>query len=738
MKKIEIINTCKEYEQYKNSKFEKIINSSIIKEIKNIKNSNIIGIYIDDFNNIADIIAYINYYKFKKVIIDCKNIDDINFITFIIDKNIDIEIEVDNTISEDEMNKIYAYISSSSRDIRICANMISSDNSRIFKVFRSFITTIDINNSIDKEKCINDSKIIHFDGEVICGDDCFNIKNISDKHNNQTIYSLISDNITEYSDKELFTFISFDNPSFEVNYTYKEFNNRVNTVSKSLIKSGIKKGSHVALWMNSIPQWFIYFFAITKIGAIAVPINKDNREYDMEHILRTNDIEMLIMSNGHVKNRYMDTIKKLIPEINTGIVKCKKFPHLKNIVTIDFSEIGCISHEEFIKNGESISDSELKYMADNVYNDDIAIILPTSGTTGKPKGVMLTHESIIHNGTYIGNNLELGENDIMGIIVTMFHCFGITLSMIAAMTHKSKMVIPDVYIKPYDTTMMIYKYGVTCLNGAPKHFEGLMEAYEKFIDNTKCMITSLKKGIMAGANCSSKLMDAVEKTFGMNVISVYGQTELAPGDTMSSVSDDKYIRHNTVGKKFDYVDIKVVDDNNNEVVDGTMGEIVVKSPDIMVGYYGDLKATQDMYDDEGYFHSGDLAIKDGKYYKIVDRKKNMIIRNGENIQPMEVEEAIKTITGVKKACVFGVNIDESKNQAVVAAIVTDNQNITSEFIIQELKSKIAGYKIPSKIYFVNDFEYNANGKIVISKQIEACRKIEAKKLIKTLRKGYNY
>ena len=723
MNKINKILTYEDYVKYENIKNKIIINNSIIKEIKDIKNNkNIIGIYIDDYTNIADTIAYINYYKFKKVIIGGQKIDDIIKIIELIDNDISIEIEITNNITDDNINYIYNYICSSNKDIGIYFKMINDDNSKVFKVFRSFINTIDIEDCINKEKGIEDSKIIHFDGDIIGS-----YYNKEDKKNDMILNKLIS---CDLSDKELFTFIDFDTSS-EVNYSYKEFNDKVNKAAKALIKIGIKKGNHVALWMNSIEEWFIYFYAITKIGAIAIPINKDNREYDMEHILKTNDVNLLIMSNGHKKNCYMDTMKKLIPEINDGMVNNKKFPHLRDIITIGFEQGGCIAHKDFIESGKVISDEQLDNISNQVYNDDIAIILPTSGTTGRPKGVMLTHESIIHNGTYIGDNLELDEDDIMGIIVTMFHCFGVTLSMIAAMTHKSKMVVPAFY-KPYDTIEMIHKYNVSCLNGAPKHFESLIESYNCFIDKTKCKISSLKKGIMAGANCSSKLMDVVDKLFRMKLISVYGQTELAPGDTMSKVSDDKYIRHNTVGKKFDYVDLKIVDDNNNEVVEGEMGEIVVKSPDIMIGYYGDLEATHEMYDENGYFHSGDLAIKNNDYYKIVDRKKNIIIKNGENIQPMEVEEAIRTISGIKKACVFGVDIDESKNQAVVAAIVSNNPNITSEYITSKLKSKIAGYKIPNKIYFVNDLVYNANGKVIISEQINECKRIEAKKLIKAI------
>ena len=732
MKKINKVSTYEDYVNNKNNEYRIIISSSIITEIKDIKNNkNIIGIYIDDYTNINDTIAYIYYYKFKKVIMGGQRIEDIIKMIELIGDDISIEIEITNDITDDNINYnynyIYNYICSSSKDIGIYFKMINNENSKVFKTFRSFIKTIDIEDCNNKEQGIEDSKIIHFDADIVGS----YYNNKIDRKNDMILNNLISCNLSDIGDKEIFTFIDFDTAS-EVNYTYKEFNAKVNENAKALIKNGIKKGDHVALWMNSIEEWFTYFYAITKIGAIAIPINKDNREYDMEHILITNDVNMLIMSNGHKKNCYMNTIKKLIPEINEGMVKNKRFPHLKDIITIGFEQNGCINHNNFIDSGKSISDEQLNNISNQVYNDDIAIILPTSGTTGRPKGVMLTHESIIRNGTYIGDNLELNEDDIMGIIVTMFHCFGVTLSMTAAMTHKSKMVVPAFY-KPYNTIEMIHKYNVSCLNGAPKHFEGLVEAYNCFIDKKKCKITSLKKGIMAGANCSSKLMSSVDKIFGMRLISVYGQTELAPGDTMSKVSDDKYIRHNTVGKKFDYVDLKIVDDNNNEVLDGEMGEIVVKSPDIMIGYYGDLEATHEMYDENGYFHSGDLAIRNNDYYKIIDRKKNIIIRNGENIQPMEVEEAIRTISGIKRACVFGVNIDESKNQTVVAAIVSNSPNITSEYITSELKNKIAGYKIPSKIYFVDDLEYNTNGKIVINNQINACKKIEAKKLIKTIK-----
>ena len=729
MKQIKKITTYDEYVNSKKNKDEIIINNKIIKEIHDLKNNkNIVGIYINDYSNIIDTIAFIKYYKFKKVIVGNINIEDIIKIIELIDNDISIEIEVTNTLNDNDINYIYKYISSTNKDIGIYFKMINDDNSKIFKAFRSFIKTIDIENCFNKDKCLDDSKIIHFDGNVIGYSGFINKK---ERKNDMTFNKLINNNLCNNGNKELFTFIDFDTKT-EVNYTYKEFNDKVNEIAKSLINLGIKKGSHVALWMNSIEEWFIYFYAITKIGAIAIPINKDNREFDMKHILRTNDVNLLVMSNGHENNCYMDTMKRLIPEINNGIVKSKNFPHLKNIITIGFSQIGCISHENFIKLGKSISNEQLNNLSNQVYNDDIAIILPTSGTTGTPKGVMLTHESIIQNGTYIGDNLELNENDIMGIIVTMFHCFGVTLSMTAAMTHSSKMVIPAFY-RPYNTIEMIHKYNITCLNGAPKHFEGLIESYNIFIDKTNCRIKSLKKGIMAGANCSSKLMEAVDKIFGMNIISVYGQTELAPGDIMSSISDNEYIRHNTVGRKFNYVDIKIVDDKNNEVPNGEMGEIVVKSPNVMVGYYGDYNSTQEMFDENGYFHSGDLAIKDDNFYKIIDRKKNIIIRNGENIQPMEVEDAMQTIDGVSKVCVFGINIDESKNQAVVAAVVRDNLNITSESIIKELKNKIARYKIPCKIYFVNDLEYNANGKIVINDQINACKKIEAQKLVKILK-----
>ncbi len=678
----------------------------------------IISVCVKGLNDISDTIAYIKHYGFKKVIVECDNISDIDTISSFID-DVSIDIVVSNTISRQKMEEIYNYISSSDRRIRVCAKFVNGDTANIFNVFRSYIGMIDINDCDCKDKCINDSKIIHFDGDIICDENI----NIDSRCSDKTMYGLIYGD----SDQEIFTFIDFDNPSFEKTYTYKEFDVEVNKAAKALIKSGVKKGSHVGIWMNSTPEWFIYFFAIEKIGAIAVPINKDNRSNEMRHVLEKCDIDTIIMSNGHSRNCYMNTMKELIPEINNGCVKNSRFLHLRNIVTVGFNQNGCISHEDFISNGESISDEEEAKMASNVYNDDIAIILPTSGTTGAPKFVMLKHEAIIHNGNYIGDGLELSQNDTMGIIVTMFHCFGMTLSMSSAMTHRTKMIIPALY-KPYDTIEMIHKYGVTCMNGAPKHFEGLIDAYEKFINDTGCKITSLKKGIMAGANCSPKLMGIVDKVFGMRVNSVYGQTELAPGDTMSYVSDDASVRHNTVGKKFDYVDMRVVDDDDNEVTDGCIGEIVVKSPDVMVGYYGDINATNEMYDSNGYFHSGDFAIRENDYYKIVGRKKDMIIRNGENIQSSEVEEAMRSISFVKDACVFGIEIDDSGNQEVAAAVVIDSSNITEYDIICMLKSKIAGFKVPKKVWFVSELKTNANGKVVKKDQKEFCIQYERARL----------
>ena len=730
---IRIINTIKEYDENTNDD-KYIINSKIINEISDKRDKKIYGVYIDSYENqnqLIDIITFINYYKPKKVIIN-GSIKYMKRLISLIDGNIEVEIELPNNMSEDDMNRVYEFISSSDRKVGICAKIVDDELDKIFKTFRSFIKTINVDDCVNKDKCIRESKIIHFNGDLICSDDNITVGK-KDINNDKTFPSLLRKYRIQNPNKELFTFVDYDNPLLEISYTHKEFTEKVDEAAKALIKMGVRKGSHVALWMNSIPEWFINFYAITKIGAIVVPINKDNREYDMEHILKANDIDVLIMTNGHKKNRYMDTIKTLIPNINKGEIRNSKFPHLKNIVTIGFNEQGCTSYEDYIESGKTISNEILYEMEKNVCNDDVAIILPTSGTTGRPKGVMLTHKSIIRNGTYIGDNLELDDQDTMGIIVTMFHCFGVTLSMTAAMTHNSRMVIPA-YYKSYPTIELIHKYNITCLNGAPKHFEGLLDSYNSFLDKTNQKITSLKKGIMAGANCSPKLMAAVEKAFRMKTISVYGQTELAPGDTMSSVSDDEYIRHNTVGRKFDYVDLKIVDDNNNAVPEGQIGEIVVKSPDTMVGYYGDLVATREMFDKDNYFHSGDLAIKEGNCYKIVGRKKNMIIKNGENIQPMEVEEAIRTIPGVKEVCVFGVNTDDSKNQAVLAAIVSDDPSLTSEIIIEILKRKIAGYKIPSKIYFVKKLAYNSNGKIVIQNQERACEKIEQGRLVNVLKK----
>ena len=690
------------------TKEDVIIDSKFISEYDN---KNIKGIYINNISDLEEIstaLAFVKCKKIKKVIFKINIKDEIYMqklykIINCLDnyESLELEINIDEVDNQD-IDKIKRYMDSFKISLNIGIYLKFNRDKKqeiidyIYEVMGNYyIKTIDISESNCKKEIVEESKTIHFNGDIVCTDNESIInKNIQ---RDKTFNSLIESNLDNLGNKELFTFIDPDKPLYEISYTYKEFDIEVNKACKALINAGIKKGSHVALWMNSTKEWFIYFFAATKIGAIVIPLSKAFRQNDIEYALYKYDIEMLIMSNGYEENNYIEIISDL------GL-KYKKAPFLRKIITIDFKADGCIENKDFINSGKNVSDETCKKMSLEVYNDDIGIILPTSGTTGFPKGVMLSHERIIHNGKYIGDGMELNSNDIMGIIVSMFHCFGITLSMMASMTHNCKMVIPTRFIGE-STVSMINKYKISCLNGAPAHFQEILKAYENYGSEIK-----LRTGIMAGCNCPSELMKQIADTFEMKPISVYGQTELSPGDTMSNINDLEEIRYNTVGKKFDYVDIKLIDDDGNEVSDGIMGEIIVKSPDVMLGYYKDPKSTREIIDKNGYLHSGDLAIRQDGIYKIVDRKKNMIIVKGENVQPMEVESEICKIQGVSEARVYGIDINSSKEQVVIADVVVNDSSLTGSIIIDYLKKVVARYKVPYDIRIVPELYFNANGK----------------------------
>ncbi len=501
--------------------------------------------------------------------------------------------------------------------------------------------------------------------------------------------------------------------------TYKEFRDDVDTFARSLIAMGVKKGDHVAIWATNVPQWYITFWATVKIGAVLVTVNTAYKIHEAEYLLRQSDTHTLVMVDGYKDSDYCAIIKELCPELSgakPGTLNSEKLPFLKNIITVDCEMDGCYKWDDAVALYENVSIEEVYKMAKAVDKHDVCNMQYTSGTTGFPKGVMLTHYNVVNNGKSIGDRMDLSTADRMMIQVPMFHCFGMVLAMTASMTHGVTMS-PLPYFRVKQALDCITKEKITCFHGVPTMFIALLESE----DFDKADFSYMRTGIMAGSPCPVKVMEDVVNKMNMTEITiVYGQTEASPGCTQSSIEDSLELRVNTVGKAFYGVECKIVDPETGEdLPDNVDGEFVARGYNVMKGYYKMPEATAAAIDEDGWLHTGDLARRTPEgYYKITGRIKDMIIRGGENIYPKEIEEFIYTHPKVSDVQVIGVPDKQYGEEIMACVILKENETLTEEELKDYIKSHMAKHKTPRYISFVDSFPMNAAGKILKYKMRE--------------------
>ena len=518
----------------------------------------------------------------------------------------------------------------------------------------------------------------------------------------------------EFPDQYAFKYIELD-----YTRTYKEFLDDVNDFARALLAIGVKKGDHVAIWATNIPQWFITFWATTKIGAVLVTVNTAYKIHEAEYLLRQSDTHTLVMIDGFKDSNYVDIIKEICPELETckpGELNSKRLPVLKNIITCESIQNGCYTWDEVLEAGKKIPLSEVEKIAKTIHKDDVCNMQYTSGTTGFPKGVMLTHYNVVNNGKAIGDCLDFSTADRLLIHVPMFHCFGMVLAMTASMTHGTTMC-PITAFSPKKSLECINKEKITACHGVPTMFIAMLE-HEDF---SKTDFSHMRTGIMAGSPCPIKVMqDVVNKMNAKEICITYGQTEASPGCTMSKVDDPLDVRVSTVGSAMFGVECKIVDpETNKELPDNVDGEFVARGYNIMKGYYKMPEATAAAIDKDGWLHTGDLArrLPDGNF-KITGRIKDMIIRGGENIYPKEIEDFIYTHPKVKDVQVIGVPDKQYGEEIMACVILKENESITVEELITYIRDHIAKHKVPKYIEFVDSFPMNAAGKILKYKMRE--------------------
>ncbi len=523
--------------------------------------------------------------------------------------------------------------------------------------------------------------------------------------------------VEEFPDQYAFKYTTLDYIR-----TYEEFREDVDNFARALVSLGVRAGSKVAVWATNVPAWYISFWAATKIGAILVTVNTAYKIHEAEYLLRQSDTHTLIMIESCLDSNYKEIIQTLCPEMEQTKpgkpLHCKRLPFLRNVITVGFRQKGCLTFDEAMDRSSMVPIEEIHRMSANVRVNDVCNMQYTSGTTGFPKGVMLTHYNVVNDGKCIGDRMDLSTADRMMIQVPMFHCFGMVLAMTAAMTHGATLC-PLPYFSAKASLACINQEKITCFHGVPTMFIAMFN----HADYRKTDFSHMRTGIMAGAGCPPDLMRRAAQPDEMNmrgIVSVYGQTESAPGSTMSSWDDPLDLRCDTVGYAFPHIQCKIIDpETGEEVPDGVNGEFCSRGYNTMKGYYKMPDATRDTVDREGWLHSGDLACRDADgNYRITGRLKDMIIRGGENIYPKEIEEFIYTHPMVRDVQVIGVPDQKYGEEIMACIILKEAGSVTEQEMTDFIKASMARHKVPKYITFVDAFPMNAAGKILKYKMRE--------------------
>ena len=511
----------------------------------------------------------------------------------------------------------------------------------------------------------------------------------------------------ETPDKEYIVYSDRD-----LRFTWSQFNSRVDDMARGLVAIGVTKGTHVGLWAQNVPDWLTFLYACAKIGAVCITVNTNYKQDELEYLCKDSDMHTLCLTDGTWESNYVDMAYTMLPELRQcerGHLESSNFPKLKNVVYIGQEKYrGMYNTAEILLLGENTDDEEFLRLRNSVTCHDVVNMQYTSGTTGFPKGVMLTHYGIANDGFLTGEHMKFTQDDKLCVCVPLFHCFGVVLATMNCLTHGCTEVVVERF-DPLVTLASVHKERCTALYGVPTMF--IAELNHPMFDMFD--LSCLRTGIMAGSLCPIELMRKVEDKMHLRVTSVYGLTESSPGMSQTRIDDPDEVRYTTVGRNYEFVDVKVLDPETNlEVPAGTQGEMCCKGFNVMKGYYKNPTATAEVIDENGYLHSGDLGIMDENgNYRITGRIKDMIIRGGENIYPREIEEFLYHLEGVRDVQVAGVPSKKYGEEVGAFIILEEGAGLTVDEVRDYCRGRIARYKIPKYVFFVKEYPLTGSGKI---------------------------
>ena len=497
-------------------------------------------------------------------------------------------------------------------------------------------------------------------------------------------------------------------------FTYIELNDQVDQIARALLVSGLKKGERIGIWAPNCVEWALLQYATAKVGAVLVNINPSYRLHELEYVLNQSECHYLVAADKYKYSNYTAMLQELAPELQfckPGRLNAQRVPQLRKIITLKKeSAPGMISWDDFVLLGEQCPEDALHTRSAKLSCDDPINIQYTSGTTGFPKGATLSHHNILNNANITAGILGFSEKTRLVVPVPLYHCFGMVLGNLGAMTHGAAVIYPSEGFDPLAILRTVQQEKATALYGVPTMFISILNQE----DFDRYDLSSLRTGMMAGAPCPVEVMKKVKTRMHMKDVQIgYGMTETSPVTTQTRVGTPTELQVSTVGQVHPWQETKIVDTESGLTVPlGQTGEICMRGYMVMLGYWKNEKRTRETIDQARWIHSGDLGTMDENgYIRIVGRMKDMIIRGGENIYPREIEEFLHTHPDISNVQIIGVP-DEKYGEEVMAWIkLAEGATLTEEEISEFCKDKIAYYKIPRYFKFTDSFPMTVTGKV---------------------------
>jgi fatty-acyl-CoA synthase len=502
-------------------------------------------------------------------------------------------------------------------------------------------------------------------------------------------------------------------PQQSMRFTYAELDREVERVARGMIACGLEPGERIGIWAPNCVEWVLTMFGAARAGLVLVNLNPAYRTMELDFALRLVGCRALVFAPRFKSSDYAGMLRSLIPELAEaapGRLLCAGFPDLRLLVQLGTDPPpGTLSFADLAAAGHDLDETVLATIAAGADPDDVYNIQFTSGTTGTPKGAALTHFNIVNNGFFVGEGMRLTAADSVCIPVPLYHCFGMVLGVLAAMTHGAASVLSGDAFEPLAVLEAVAKERCTALHGVPTMFIAEL-GHPRFGEFD---LSSLRTGIMAGSPCPTAVMRRVVAEMHMPEVTIcYGMTETSPVSFQSQPDDSLERRVGTVGRVHPHVQVKIIDAGGHVAPRGVAGELLTRGYSVMRGYWNDAERTRDVVDAGGWMHTGDLGvIDDDGYCNIVGRVKDMIIRGGENISPREIEEFLYLHPAVIDVAVVGVP-DPKYGEEVCACIRLRPDMTASEDEIREFcRNRIAHYKVPRYVRFVESFPLTISGKV---------------------------